>query len=152
MLLRVEVFVCEIAFVHVVLNAQCTLARVATTTPLLSVSRRQPELHKLALQYAAKLVVACVMGCGWAFGAYALPSNLWYCMQHMPNVCLQDPKRAPKGVTMAHSRRYVRRVDDADVWHELSYLGSAFDADAYPIPGRKDLGMRYPYMSSRTQT
>ena len=121
---------------------------------LLPVSQPQPRCfpHKLAVQSAAKLVVACVVGCGWAFGAYALPSNLWYCMQHMPNVCLQDPKRAPKGVTMAHSRRYVRRVDDADVWHELSYLGSAFDADAYPIPGRKDLGMRYPYMSSRTQT
>ena len=63
----------------------------------------------------------------------------------MSNVCLQDPKRAPKGVKMAHSRRYVRRVDDADVWQELKFFGTAFDADAYPMPDQKDLGMRYPY-------
>ena len=100
MLLLVEVFVCEIVL-YVVRNAQCTLARVATTTPLLSVSRRQPELHALAVQYAAKLVVACVVGCGWGRyrGAYALPFLATYA--NTCNVCLQDPQRAPKGVKMA---------------------------------------------------
>ena len=65
----------------------------------------------------------------------------------MSNVCLQDPQRAPKGVKMAHSRRYVRRVDDADVWQELKYFATAFNAytDAYPMPDQKDLGMRCPY-------
>jgi hypothetical protein len=42
-------------------DVQCTLARVATTTPLLSVSRGQPELRKLAIQYAARLVSGCVV-------------------------------------------------------------------------------------------
>ena len=81
-LLLVEVFVCEIVL-YVVRNAQCTLARVATTTPLLSVSRRQPELHALAVQYAARLVVACVVGCGWD----ALPFLATYANTCLTCVC-----------------------------------------------------------------
>ena len=104
-------------------NVQCTLARVATTTPLLSVSPGQPELRKLAAQYAARLVFGCVVCCRWR--SFLL-------------TCVQDPVGAPKGVAVAHSRRYVQRVSDASVWIRL--MESALDFhDA--APKQKDLGM-----------